>query len=381
MKLKSPLKKLFSKKESWYLVIFLAVILKISLFPFRLGDYNFYLEPWVNFIKNNGYTSSLKFNFYNYTPSYIYILILIAKTGLYPLYLIKIVSIIFEFLTAYFVAKILFIKYNNKLVFWISFGIIPLLPSILLNGAFWGQCDSIYSSFVVGSIYFILKKKQFLTVLFLGLAFAFKIQTAFILPFYFVLLLRGYIKWYYFFTIPAIYCISILPAWTSGRPVFELLSIYFSQSSYYEMLTIHFPNIYTWISNDYFDILRFPGFFLTIIHTLIFGLILSNKKYIFTFEIWVKLAFLSVIISPFLLPGMHERYLYLGDIMAVVYFCVCRKNMYLSLGIILISFYSYLCCSRLKDILPLWPAFIFYISIIIVATKDFISSLKVELKN
>ena len=57
MKLKSPLKKLFSKKESWYLVIFLAVILKISLFPFRLGDYNFYLEPWVNFIKNNGYTS------------------------------------------------------------------------------------------------------------------------------------------------------------------------------------------------------------------------------------------------------------------------------------------------------------------------------------
>ena len=367
---------LFYRKEIWLIIMCIGIIMKLLLFPIKLGDYNFYLEPWIKFIKENGYENSLKYNFYNYSPSYIYILIAIAKIGFNPLYSIKIVSILFEFILAYFVGKIAFIKYKNDLVYWISFAVVPLIPTLILNGAFWGQCDSIYSAFVLGSLYFILKKKEFLSIVFLGIAISFKIQAIFIFPFYFVMLLRGNIKWYYFILIPVIYLISILPTWFYGRPLTELLTIYMVQSDYYQGLTIYFPNLYVLINDDYFNPVRFIGMGLTAVFTIIFGVILSHKKYNFTFDIWLKLAFLSVIITPFLLPGMHERYLYLGDVMAVLYYIIFRKNIKLSFGILVVSFYAYMCCSRLKTILPLWPAFVIYLSIIILAMKDFYNSLK-----
>lgn len=364
------------KKETCIILICFGIIVKLALFPFKLGDYNFYLEPWINFIKNNGYVDSLKFDFYNYTPSYIYILIAIAKFGLNPLYSIKVVSILFEYLLAFYIGKISFLKYKDNAVILISVAVLPLIPTVLLNGAFWGQCDAIYSAFVVGSIYYILKKKQFLSILFLGIAFAFKIQTAFILPFYFVLLLRSNIKWYYFLLVPIVYFVSIMPTWLYGRTLFDLFTIYLAQSDYFGMLTVFCPNIYVWISDDYYELGKALGTSFTAILTLVLGIYLSQKKFHFTFDSWVQLAFLSAIIIPFILPGMHERYLYLGDVLAVLYLIVVRKNLHLVIGILLVSFYSYLCCSRLKDILPLWPAFFLYLAVIVILAKDFLKSLK-----
>lgn len=367
--------KYLNRRETWIIIICIGLIIKLSMFSVKLGDYNFYLKPWIDFIKNNGYSSSLKYNFYNYTPSYIYILIALAKIGLNPLYSIKLVSIFFEYLLACFIGKTVCLKYKNNLVIWIAIAIVPLIPTLLINGALWGQCDSIYSAFVVGSIYYILKKKQFISILFLGLAFAFKIQAVFIFPFYLVLLLQGKIKWYYFLLIPLIYFISILPTWLYGRPLSELFTIYLSQSYYYQMPTIFFPNLYIWISDNYYQQVKYPGFLLAFLLTFSSCIYLSKKKFHYTFENYVILAFLSVIIIPFILPGMHERYLYLGDVMAVLYFFVVKKNIHLSLGIILVSFYSYLCCSKLQKILPLWPAFYFYLSIIILTIRDLWKSL------
>jgi len=345
------------------------------MLPIRLGDYNEFLEPWVNFIKANGYMKSLKYNFYNYTPAYIYTLIPIAKLGFYPLYAIKFISILFEYILAYFVGKIAFLKYKKSIVYWISFAIIPALPTLILNGSVLGQCDSIYSAFVVVSIYFCLTNRWFMAVILLGLAMSFKLQAIFILPFYFVLMLRGKIQWYYFISIPIIYFLTILPAWLYGRPLTELLTIYISQSDYYKSLSTFFPSIYIWFNDDYYEIKKLLGLLFTTVFTLFFGTLLSRSKYNFTFEMWIKLAFLSTIIMPFILPGMRERYLYLGDVLAVLYFIISPKLYRISLGILIVSFYSYISCSRFKDFLPLWPAFILYSIVIYFAILDFINSL------
>jgi hypothetical protein len=68
---------------------------------------------------------------------------------------------------------------------------------------------------------------------------------------------------------------------------------------------------------------------------------------------------------------MHERYLYLGDALAVLYFIVFRKNLFVSVGILSVSFYAYLCCSRLKEILPLWPGFFLYLIVLILVFMNF----------
>jgi len=284
--------------------------------------------------------------------------------------------VFFEYVAALFIGKIAFLKYKTNLVIWACIAIIPLLPSVMLNSSYLSQCDSIYAAFVFGSIYFALTKKQLLSVLFLGIAFSFKIQAAIILPFYFVLMLRNDIKWYYFLLVPVVFVVSILPAWLYGRPFAELITIYVFQSNYFEYLTMNFPNPYMWISNDFYEPVKTAGLILTTIITLLTGFWLRNKKYIFDFEMWVKLAFLSAIFIPFILPGMHERYMYMGDILGVLYFLIIRKNIHLSLGIILVSFYSYIRCSRYNDILPMEPALVIYLLVIIFVSADFVKSLK-----
>jgi Gpi18-like mannosyltransferase len=366
------------QRHTWIALIVVGMLAKLALLHIKTGDYVCFLEPWLNFIKSHGYGSSLKYGFYDYAPSYIYILVLIAKLGFNPLFSVKIVSVFFEYVAAFFIGKIAVLKYKNNLFVWISMAVIPILPSVLLNSGYLSQCDSIYSAFVMGSVYYALRNKQFTSVILFGIAFAFKMQAVMLLPFYFVMMLRGNIRWYYFLLIPIIFIVSILPTWLYGRSFSDLLSVYLAQTNRYPFLTMNFPNLYILISNDFYNSVKQVGMLLTFLITLFTGLWLSRKKYQFSFEIWVRLAFLSAIIIPFLLPGMHERYMYLGDILGVLYFMVVRKNIHLPIGILLVSFYSYIRCSRFNDILPMEPAFVIYLLVVIFTIIDFITALNKE---
>ena len=359
-------------------LICLSVLVRVVLLPVANGDYNHYLKPWIDFIRENGYFHALKYDFYNYTPSYIYTLIGVAKTGWNSLYAIKAVTYLFEYLTAYIIGRIAYMKWQDRRVVWASMAIMPLLPSTILNSTCLTQCDAIYAAFAVGSIYFALKGKPWTSVLFLGGAFSFKLQTVMVLPFFFVMLLRRKIKWYCFFVVPLVYFVSILPAWIAGRPLDGLLHIYFSQAGYYHVLTMFFPNIYIWMNDAYFDLIVPIGIATTCAVTLLCGWLLSRQQYVFSFDAWVRLAFVGAIIVPFLLPGMHERYMYVGDVLGVLYFLVIRKNVLLSLGIAAISAYSYIRCSRFNEMLPQEPAFFLYLLIIALVVADFVQSLKTD---
>ena len=374
------LKAILSNKTTYISLVVFGILCKLILLPVKTGDFIGFLEPWLAFIKSHGYFSSLKYGFYDYTPSYIYILIFIAKTGLNPLFLVKFISIIFEYIAAFYIGKVASQKYKSNNVIWIALAVVPVLPTILLNSSYLSQCDSIYASFVLGSIFFILTKKQLLSVLFLGIAFAFKMQTVMLLPLFFVLMLRGKINWYYFLIIPLVFLISLTPAWFFGRSFTDLLNVYISQTNHYQFLTLNFPNIYIWISNDYYQSSKTAGILLTFALTLISGIWMSKKKYNFSFDNWIRLAFLSAIVIPFLLPGMHERYMYLGDVLGVLYFLVVRKNIHLPVGILLVSFYSYIRCSRYNGVIPMEPAFVVYLSVIVLTIFDFIKSLKNDSK-
>jgi Gpi18-like mannosyltransferase len=363
-------------KYFWLACIFLGLIVKAYFLPLKTGDYVVYLKPWIDFIKAHGYFSALQYDFSNYTPAYLYFLTLVAKIPVDPVFVIKIFSIFFEFLAAYFLGKIICLKYHNSLILWISLAVIPWLPTVMLNSSYLSQCDAIYASFVVGSIFYALKNRQFLSVLLLGVAFAFKMQAVFVLPFFFVLLLRKEIKWYYFLIVPAVYVVSILPAWFFGRSFVELISLYFSQAGYYRLLTMNFPNIYIWFSGADFDTFSVAGILFTVLLTLTVGFWLRSPKITFTIETWIKFIFLSFIVIPFILPGMHERYMYLADIFGLVYLMFFPKKWYLPLGILLVSTYSYIRCSRFNEVLPMQPAFFVYLLVIVLTFYDFVESLK-----
>lgn len=316
------------------------------MIDYVFGDYTEFLSKWVATIKANGYFSALKDPFYNYTPLYMYVLTLIAKLDVNPLYGIKVVSILFEYGVAFYVGRLAFLFWKNKMALWLPFVIVPLIPSTMFNSSFMSQCDAIYVMFMLGSVYYLFRKKQWTAMIFLGIAFSLKSQASFILPFYFVYMLRGHIKWYMFLLLPVVYFITLIPAWMVGRPMLDLLLIYVNQTHDSYVLASYFPNIYLWIY-QFLDSNKIPGMVFVAVLVFVFGIVLSNKKYVFTLEAWIVLLFLSSIFCPYFLPSMHERYLYFGDMCALLYIALNRKsimNWGVGLSVLFISFFSYTQC-------------------------------------
>ncbi len=383
LKILPVLQSLFRNKKFLALLIAMGLVIKLLILPFipELGDYTFFLKPWVEFIRSHGYWQAFRFEFANYSPAYLYFLLGIAKLGGEPLIPIKLLSICFEYVAAWFIGGIAYQKYRENWVRWCALAVVPLLPTVLINSSYWGQCDSIYVSFLIGSIYFALKKRSFLSILFLGISFSFKLQAVLLFPFYFVLLLRNRIKWYYFLLVPAVYLISLLPAYCAGRPLTELLSVFVAQSGHYEELSLQFPNLYMWISNDYYEPVKWGGILFTFLFALLMcGLLAKKYKTELTDDYLVRLALLSAVIFPFLLPGMHERYMYAGDLLAIVYIMYFPSKFYNALGVPLISFFSYALCTSLNEPLIRYlgvPVTLFYLCVIGLLVRDFyVSSLK-----
>jgi len=245
--------KSLEKKEIIILIVLtlVSLILRALWLNGKSGDYLGFLKIWVYNIRDLGYFKSLKYNIANYNVPYIVILTLISFFKCEPLYPIKIVSIIFDFVCAIYGAKIVNYLTKNKLYTLITYGVLVFLPTILVNGAMWGQCDSIYASFILISLYYLFKKKYILSFIFLGLSFAFKLQFIFILPVYVLLLFREKkIHFYHFFIIPLVNIIMCLPAIIAGRSFIDTMLIYFEQVDYYEDLVLNFPNLYNLIQDN-----------------------------------------------------------------------------------------------------------------------------------
>lgn len=80
-----------------------------------------------------------------------------------PVYLYKLLSVIFDFLLAnsfaYFVVNSgTMTDFRGKDKFFcLSYAFSLFLPTVIMNSAFWGQCDSIYTFFFYGVFGFYIK--------------------------------------------------------------------------------------------------------------------------------------------------------------------------------------------------------------------------------
>ena len=93
-----------------------------------------------------------------------------------------------------------------------------------------------------------------------------------------------------------------------GCTLQDLLFIYVQQAHTFPFLTLNAPNPYLWVSNRYFNSLAPLGILLTVLILTSFILIISRIKFQVTAAIIVQIALISVLIVPYCLPKMHERY-------------------------------------------------------------------------
>jgi Gpi18-like mannosyltransferase len=170
-------------------LIYIAVAVRAVCLPHVTKDYTDFLAVWVKTIRSSGGFAALSKSIGNYNLPYIYLLTLISYIKTDPLIPIKLISIAFDILLAWSAMKIVGLFSGSKSKKLFAFFAVMLLPTVVLNGAYWGQCDSIYASLALLGIYFALKGRPSLAVISIALSFAFKLQAIFILHIFAVFLL------------------------------------------------------------------------------------------------------------------------------------------------------------------------------------------------
>ncbi|MCB2292767.1 hypothetical protein LGK95_04350 [Clostridium algoriphilum] len=325
-------------------IIWLAFVVRIHGLPTTSQDYNAFLSRWFDSIKTGGGFSALKNSMGDYTQPYLYLLTLGTYTDINKLFYIKMISFVFEIMVAFYIMKIVNMKYKNEKIGYLSFGILLIIPTVIFNGSVWAQCDIIYTSFVIGSIYYILREKPITSIIFYGVALSFKLQAIFILPLFAILLFKNRIKIYHLLLIPITYLFLSIPSLIVGRPLKDILLTYLNQSSEYTNLTYNAPSIYQWFTSSFFSnttLIGNIGIMFTLV--VVLSIIYVSFRYIkvIKYENVIELSLLFAVIIPFLLPRMHERYFFMADIISLLYaFCFPRK-LYVAIIIPLVSLFCY----------------------------------------
>ncbi len=335
-----------TKWLTWSLVsilIFVSVWLRLAGLRFLSGDMDVFLLPWYNRLVTGGF-AALREPFSNYTPPYLYLLFLVTKTaGFLPKVVgIKLLSILFDYLNAFLIYKILKIKFPRSGVPWIGASVFLLLPTMVLNSAYWGQCDSIYAFFWLACLFFLMKDQPLMAVIFLGVSFAIKAQAFFIAPLITLLILKKKIPWFYLGIVALVYILLMVPAALTGRSLTQLLMIYANQEETYSALSLHAPNLYLLFpANMHNHAIVLLGIVSTIVVVLAWIFVYIDKVQEFSPESFILFAMMSVALMPFFLPKMHERYFYLADMISLLMAFYFSRGWLLALGYQLTSGLSY----------------------------------------
>jgi Gpi18-like mannosyltransferase len=218
-----------------------------------------------------------------------------------------------------------------------------LAPTLVLNSAFWGQADAVYACVLLASIYFMARRKDGIAMALYSLGLALKAQAIFLLPLLAALALRREIRWRMLLWIPLVFLLVLVPALIAGRPLLDLLQIYPSQASQYEQLSMHAPSSLAWIpdSGRYYQYFYSSGMILAAAMAIAFSWAIYRSSVKLTPDLLIELALVSVVLVPFFLPKMHERYFYLADILSIVFAFYVPAYFFVPLLMITVSFFAY----------------------------------------
>ncbi len=303
-----------------------ALVLRFCCMDHVTYDYRDFLAPWCAFFRDNGGFGAIRLPVGNYNVPDLYFLAAISYLPARDLYLIKLFSIFFDLLLAIAAFRLAGQVYPEKKAAPAAvFCAAVLLPTVILNGAYWGQCDSVYAALVLLALSDALDKRGARSVIWLALAFSFKLQAVFLIPLWCVLWYSGRVKLRHLCLFPAAYAGSILPALLLGKPLKDILSIYLDQAGYYSQLTLNAPSVYAMIpygrevDEALLSKLGIAAAFLLVLALLGVLFVRRGRRDGLTNEHILTAAVILAIGVPLLLPHMHERYFFLADILSVVW--------------------------------------------------------------
>jgi Gpi18-like mannosyltransferase len=313
-----------------------ALAARGAVLDFVTDDVRLWVLPWYEYILREGFralgqeipnASGYDKLRGNYTPPYHYLLYLATWfEGAAPrLHLVKAVSVLFDLVAAgfmYTLAGRFGARPHDR---WIGGLGVLLAPTVIANGALWGQCDVIVASLLLGAVYGSMTHRPSAAMMLFGVALSFKATAIFLAPYLLMLALCSWLPWRSFWLVPAAYTAMMAPAALLGRPWTDLFLVYRDQAGFFDQLSMNAPNLYHFVPNRYYRELVLAGTGATVLASLAFAFAARRAQVAPTPRFLLLAATTSVALAPFLLPKMHDRYFFTADIVSIALGIVDRR--------------------------------------------------------
>lgn len=318
--------------EVMLLPIGAAMLVRALCLDYVSLDYTQFLSEWYDYFKANGGFAAIAGSVGDYNAPYLYFMAAISYLDVPDLYLIKLFSILWDVGLAWGCLRLvrsLTRERQGSAAPLIAFGAALLLPTAVLNGAYWGQCDAIYGALCVHAAALALEGKGPASTALMGAAFAFKLQSIFVLPLWGVLWLAGRVRFRELWAFPLAYLAMIAPALALGKPLGDIVGVYFKQMGEYSRLTLNAPSVYQFIpykmelDENLASRLGILAAGALVLALLALGLRLRGRL---DRETAMAAAVVLCVGVPFLLPHMHERYFFLADMFTLCWACADRRR-------------------------------------------------------
>lgn len=329
-----------------------AMLIRVPCLDHLTGDYHGFLSKWYEYFKTNGGFSAIAESVGDYNVPYLYFIAAISYLRKPDLYLYKLFSILWDVLLAWGCLRLvrsLTGERRENAAPLIAFAAALLLPTVVVNGAYWGQCDAIYGALCIHAAALLMEGNNKTSVALMGVAFSFKLQAIFVLPLWGVLWLAGKVKFRELWVFPLTYLVTVLPAMFLGKPLMEILGIYINQMGEYPRLVLNAPSVYQFLPEGGAEVNQRPASLLGIaaagilvLLMLALGLRLRDRL---DRELAMTIAVVLAIGVPFFLPHMHERYFFLADVFTLCWACANFRRVpavVLACGSSLASYFVYL---------------------------------------
>lgn len=323
---------------------FLACVIfaRVSLLYYVSDDFEFFLDLWVKKLASLSVGEALRTPIGDYNLPYLYILLIFSRLNIDSMLLIKSLSCVFDVVLALYVMKIVALGIADRRLQLGAFLLTLAAPTVMINSAQWSQCDSIYVSFILISLYAALQSRGRLCSIAWTVAFCFKLQAVFVLPALGIMLFAGKVKLRHLLWIPIVFFGSLVPALIAGRSLGSCLSIYANQTQSYGFLYHNAPTVWRFFEGADFESFSVVSVFVAGAAVIFFIYICMSFLKELRQEDFVKIFFLSAMLVPYLLPRMHERYFYMADILSLIYFLYNRRKWYIPVAMFLSSVISYM---------------------------------------
>ena len=329
-----------------FLPIGLALLVRALFLPHATLDYQDFLSKWVEHFRVNGGFAALKDPVGNYNVPYLYMLALLSYLPIPDLYGIKLFSILFDILLAWGGLRLAKCLTQDRKTPLIAFSVLLLLPTVVLNGACWGQCDSVWGALCLLALALALSNHPKASLALLALAFSFKLQAIFLIPLWCALWFTGRVKFRHFFVFPGVFALAMAPAFLLGKPVKDILSVYLDQAgSSVAWATVNYnsPSVFALLPYHMEVAPWVPKAFIGLAFLFMFALLAMlfvHRPAVDNTALALAGATMSLGI-PFLLPYMHERYFFLGGVLLAVLACVLPAHIPAAAGAELASLGGY----------------------------------------